>query len=85
MRVMKTVELTVTRIGKERGVKLPSATLRRYHIGSTVLMEERAEEIVLRPKPGTKLSWVDTAKAMAAAKEDWSGWETTLADGLDEQ
>ena len=82
---MKTVELTVTNIGRERGVKLPSATLRRYRIGSTVLMEERAEEIVLRPKHGRKLTFKETAKAMADAKEDWSDWETTIADGLDEQ
>jgi len=82
---MKTMELSVTRIGNARGVKLPAATLRRYHIGRTLLMEERPEEIVLRPKRSPKLSWEQTAKAMAAAKEDWSDWETTVADGLDEQ
>ena len=82
---MRTVELSLTRIGKARGVKLPAATLRRYHIDKTLLMEERPEEIVLRPKRMRKLSWEQTAKAMAAANEDWSDWETTIADGLDEQ
>lgn len=81
---MKTMELSVTRMGKACGIKLPAATIRRYHIGRTLLMEERPKEIVLRPKP-RKLSWEQTAKAMATAKEDWSEWETTVADGLDEQ
>lgn len=36
--------------------------------------EEKTDEIVLRPRGATrpKLSWEETAKAMAAAKEDWS-------------
>ncbi|MGI9091769.1 MAG: hypothetical protein ACR2GG_11825 [Gemmatimonadaceae bacterium] len=31
-----------------------------------------------------KLSWVDAAKAMAAAAEDWSEWEAVVADHLTE-
>ena len=79
---MKSIELTVTRIGNSRGVRLPATTLRRYQIDDTLLMEEWPDEIVLRPKRSPKLSWEATAKAMAAAPEDWSDWETTVADGL---
>ena len=32
--------------------------------------------------PGAKLSWRETYKAMAAAKEDWSDLEATTADGF---
>lgn len=41
---------------------------------------------ILRPRrsAGPKLSWEDTALAMSADPEDWSDWDTTLADGLDE-
>jgi len=59
--------------------------LRKYHITHSVVVEEKADEIVLRPRRSgqQKLSWADTAKAMAAAKEDWSEWENTTArDGL---
>ena len=82
---MKPVELKVTRIGNSRAVRLPAATLRRCHFGGTVLMEERSDSIVLRPTasgPG-KLSWEDTAREMAASREDWGEWEATAADGLD--
>lgn len=81
---MKTVELTVTRIGNSRGVRLPAATLRRYRIEETVVMEERDGEIVLRPKKAKKLSWDETFREMAAAKEDWSDCEAVAGDGLDE-
>lgn len=82
---MRTLELKVTRIGNSRGVRLPAATLRRYHVGSGVLMEERADGIFLHPKPvaSEKLSWEETARQMAESHEDWSGWEIAAADGLD--
>lgn len=81
---MKTVELTVTRIGNSRGVRLPAEVLRRYRIKNTVIMEERPDEIVLRPKHDKKLSWQETAITMAAAGEDWSEWDCTVGDGLNE-
>jgi antitoxin MazE len=79
---MKTLELTVTRVGNSRGVRLPANVLRRYRIGDTVVMEQRPDEIALRPKRSGKLTWEETARAMAAAKEDWSDWECAAADGF---
>jgi antitoxin component of MazEF toxin-antitoxin module len=82
---MAIVKLKVARIGNSRGVRLPIASLRRYRIGETVLMEERSEGILLRPTgPAVeKLSWEETAHAMAGSREDWSAWDATDADGLD--
>jgi antitoxin MazE len=81
---MKTAVLKVSRIGNSRGIRLPAALLRKYHITDTIIAEEKPDEIVLRPDRRTppKLSWEETAKAMAAAKEDWSEWESTSGDGL---
>jgi antitoxin component of MazEF toxin-antitoxin module len=83
---MKRVELKVARIGNSRGVRIPAATLERYRIGDSVVMEERSEGILLRPRhtSGPKLSWEDTAAAMSAESEDWSDWDAALADGLGE-
>ena len=83
---MKHIELKVARIGNSRGVRIPATTLERYRIGDSVVMEERTEGILLRPRrsAGPKLSWEDTALAMSAEPEEWSDWDTTLADGLDE-
>lgn len=82
---MKPVELKVARIGNSRGVRLPATTLERYSIGTSVIMEERSDGILLRPTRAAspKLSWEETAREMAASAEDWSEWDVTAADGLD--
>lgn len=83
---MASHELKVARIGNSRGVRIPAATLARYQIGDSVVMEERADGILLRP-PGPaapRLSWEETAREMAAAAEDWSAWDATSGDGLTE-
>jgi antitoxin component of MazEF toxin-antitoxin module len=82
---MSTTKLKVARIGNSHGIRLPVAMLRKYHITKSVVAEEKAEGIVLRPRRSApeKLSWADTAKEMAAAAEDWSEWENaTASDGL---
>lgn len=81
---MPSIELKVTRIGNSRGVRIPAGTLERYQVGETLIMEERSDGILLRvPGAATaKLSWAETARAMAASGEDWSDWDE-LADGLD--
>lgn len=83
---MKRVELKVARIGNSRGVRLPAATLKRYHIADAVIMEERGDGILLRPRGRVdqKLTWEETAREMAASTEDWTAWDSVAADGLDE-
>jgi antitoxin component of MazEF toxin-antitoxin module len=83
---MKTIELKITAIGNSRGIRLPAETLKRYHMNTRVVMEERSDGILLR-RPGPvvdKLSWEETAREMAADHEDWAAWETVAADGLDD-
>jgi antitoxin component of MazEF toxin-antitoxin module len=81
---MASIKLKVARIGNSRGVRIPATTLERYQIADTVVMEERADGILLRPPgPATpRLSWEETAREMAAAGEDWSAWDVAVADGL---
>jgi antitoxin MazE len=81
---MSTTILKISRIGNSRGIRLPAAMLRRYQITDSVVAEEKAHEIVLRPgrSSSPKFSWEETARAMAAAQEDWSDWESAVADGL---
>jgi antitoxin component of MazEF toxin-antitoxin module len=81
---MPNQKLKVARIGNSRGVRLPAETLERYRIGDSVIMEERAEGILLRPSGSAtpKLSWEETAKAMSQADEDWAEWQATSADGV---
>lgn len=81
---MEPIELKVARIGNSRGVRLPAKTLKRYAIDDRVIMEETADGILLRPRrePNPKLSWEETARAMAVSAEDWSEWNITSGDGL---
>jgi len=82
---MKATELKIPRIGNSKGIRLPAKVLRRYRIGSAVLMEEKSEGIFLRPSGRyvEKVSWAETAKEMAAAKENWSEWDVVSGDGLE--
>jgi antitoxin MazE len=80
---MPPVKLKVSRIGNSRGVRLPAAVLHRYEIGEEVLMEELPDGILLRPQGvPARLSWDDTARAMAAEGEDWGAWDSTTGDGI---
>lgn len=81
---MLTQELKISKIGNSRGVRIPADVLRRYAFTETALMVESVDGILLRPKKITdvKMSWADTAKAMAAASESWADWDVTASDGL---
>ena len=70
---MKPVQLKVARIGNSRGVRIPAPVLERYNIGDAVTMEERSDGILLRPHGAStiRLSWEDTARAMATERENW--------------
>jgi antitoxin component of MazEF toxin-antitoxin module len=81
---MKTIELTLARIGNSRGIRLPADLIRKHGLEPGMVLEDRGHELVLRPKGGPrKLSWEETAREMVAAAEDWSDWDTVSADGLD--
>jgi len=81
---MQTMELKLAKIGNSRGIRIPADVLRRYAFTDAVIMVESVAGILLRPKKqvDAKLSWADTAKAMAEAEESWSDWDVAASDGL---
>jgi antitoxin component of MazEF toxin-antitoxin module len=82
---MKTLALTLAQIGNSRGIRLPADLIRKHGFQHGLVLEDRGHEIALKPKAGSKkLSWEETAREMAASVEDWSEWDGTLADGLDQ-
>ena len=81
----RTIELKVVPIGNSRGVRLPKAVLDRYAIKGELVLEERADGLLLRNKSDKRLSWEDTFKEMAKEREDWSDLDATTGDGLDLQ
>ena len=82
---MKTFALSLAQIGNSRGIRLPAGLIRKHGFEHGLVLEDRGHELALKPKAGPpKLSWEEPARAMAASGEDWSAWEGTLADGLDQ-
>jgi antitoxin MazE len=81
---MKTATLKVVRIGNSRGVRLPAPLLARYRIKHDVAVEERPEGLLLRPVKDNRLSWEETARAMATERDgELAAWEKAAAsDGL---
>ena len=65
----RTVELKVVAIGNSRGVRLPKALLEKYAIKNALVLEERREGLLLRSKHDKRLSWEDTFREMALARD----------------
>jgi len=78
------MELKIAKIGNSRGIRIPTGVLRRYAFTDAAVMVEGVDGILLRPKrqADVKMSWTDTAAAMAASSEDWAEWEGVSDDGL---
>jgi antitoxin MazE len=79
------LELKVVRIGNSRGIRLPKNVLARYQIREAIVLEVRDDGLLLRSKRDGRLSWEETYRACARARENWKDLEGTLADGLDEE
>ena len=76
-------EIKLVPIGNSKGVRLPKALLDKYGWSDRLLLEEKEESIILRSERTHYLSWEETFRAMADESEDWSDFDTTIADGLD--
>jgi antitoxin MazE len=77
------IELKISRIGNSRGIRLPATLLARYGMHDIVVVEQGADAITLRSKNSKKLSWKETAAAMAREKEQWNDFDAVIADGLE--
>jgi antitoxin component of MazEF toxin-antitoxin module len=75
--------LKLTRIGNSRGIRIPAGVIRRLGLDRPGMVAEvRPDGLFLKAARSSKLSWSETARAMAAAGEDWSDLENASADGL---
>lgn len=81
---MKTATLKVVRIGNSRGVRLPAPLLSHYRIKNHVSAEQRPEGILLKSVQDDRLTWEETARAMAAEQSaEFADLEkATATDGL---
>ena len=77
-------DIKIVPIGNSLGVRLPKNLLQKYGLSNSLVLEETDRGLLLRKKHDDKLSWVDTYKAMANEDEDWSDYDSTLLDGLED-
>jgi antitoxin MazE len=82
-KAIRSRDIKIVHIGNSLGVRLPKTLLQKYGFTSALVLEETAQGLLLRKKQDDKLSWTDTYKAMAIEGEDWSDYDQTLLDGLD--
>jgi antitoxin MazE len=79
----KTVKIVP--IGNSQGIRLPKEVLRKYGFVDSLILEETGAGLLLRKQENNKLSWEETYKAMSEEQEDWSDFNVTVADGLEEE
>ncbi len=78
-----TIGVKLIAIGNSKGIRIPKVLREKYGWNESIIAEETEEGILLKRDEGGKLSWKKTFQAMAAADEDWSDLDVTVADGLD--
>lgn len=59
--------------------------LRKYGFVDSLILEETGAGLFLRKQENNKLLWEETYKAMSEEQEDWSDFNVTVADGLEEE
>lgn len=78
-------KVKIVPIGNSQGIRLPKEVLRKYGFVDSLILEETDTGLFLRKQEDNKLSWEDTYKAMSEEQEDWSDFNVTVADGLEEE
>jgi antitoxin MazE len=82
---LRTRDAKIVPIGNSKGIRIPKVLLQKYGLKHTLLIEETDKGLLLRNKEESKLSWIETFKAMADEKEKWDDFDTTLLDGLEDE
>lgn len=82
---IRTKDTKLVAIGNSKGVRIPKALLQKYGLKGSLLIEETDKGLLLRNKEENKLSWEETYKAMSNEKKEWTDFDETLLDGLDDE
>ena len=69
-------EAKLIKIGNSQGIRIPKALILRYHLGESLVLEEKQDGILVRPKSPEKLGWEETYQAMLdSEKGGWDDWQ----------
>lgn len=78
-------KVKIVPIGNSQGIRLPKEVLRKYGFVDSLILEETNTGLFLRKQENNKLSWEESYKAMSEEQEDWSDFDVTVPDGLEEE
>ncbi len=68
-------QMRLVPVGDALGLEIPAALADKYGLQGEVVLEERAEGLLIHARHDGKLSWEETYRSMAAEQEDWSDWQ----------
>lgn len=72
-------------IGNSKGIRIPKILLQKYGFVDMLVLEETDQGLLLRKKDGeNRISWEETYREMGREEEDWTDFDVTLLDGLEE-
>lgn len=77
-------DIKLVPIGNSKGIRIPKVLLQKYCFEDSLLLEETEQGLLLRKKNDDKSSWEETYQAMAVEQEDWSDFDVTLLDGMED-
>ena len=87
--ISNALNLKLVPIGNSLGIRLSRPLLNKYGMHGMVVVEQRADGILLRGENASKLSLEQTFVEMAASQENgengenWDDWHAATLDGLD--
>jgi antitoxin MazE len=70
----------IIRIGNSQGIRIPKPLLEQTGLGEDVVLEVRADEIVIRSARSPRAEWAAAFEKMAAAGDDVLLEEVTETD-----
>ena len=65
-----TMELALIAIGNSKGIRLPKAVIKKYHLEKTIELVLEKDHIKLRPVRKAREGWDNQFKKMKEAKDD---------------
>jgi antitoxin MazE len=83
-KTLRSRDIKIVHTGNFMGVRFPKNLLQKYGFTNSLVLEETDRGLLLRKKQDDKLSWADTYSAMANEDENWSDYDSTLLDGLED-
>ncbi len=77
------MRINLVKIGNSKGLRLPKAVIDSCGIGTTVSLEIRGRELIIRPDDLVRAGWAE-ALAQNPHTETWSDWDAVSPSTDDE-